>query len=128
MKTISAIAIDECVAELRAACRRPIDETALETIVARLRPNFERILDNSEGPKRWADYGRQMRSNGRHIGALANFFGDHADQFIIGLDALAPAFDLVRAACRVGLDNGHIRPIDTNNPAAEFLRALAHYR
>jgi hypothetical protein len=89
----------ECVGELRAACRLPIDEAALEKMLDPLRHNFERILANPEGAKRWADHGQRMRNNGRHLGALADFFGDRAG--IVGEEALTRAFQLVRQDCTV---------------------------
>jgi len=98
---MSELAIDECVAELRAACRRPIDQTALDTLIGWLRQNFEWILDHPEGQTRWADHGQQMRDNGRHLGALADFYGHQADVAIVGSDQLSEAFAMVRAACRV---------------------------
>lgn len=76
MRRLPDIAIRECVAELRAACRLPIDGPALDALVERLHHNFDRILTHQDGPKRWADVGQRMRDNARHIGALANFFGD----------------------------------------------------
>jgi len=64
-----------------------------------LRPNFERILGHPDGVKRWADHGQRMRNNGRHLGALADFFGDRAG--VVGEDALMRAFQLIREDCTV---------------------------
>jgi hypothetical protein len=64
-----------------------------------LRPNFERILGHPDGLKRWADHGQRMRNNGRHLGALADFFGDRAG--IVDAEALTRAFALVRQDCTV---------------------------
>jgi len=102
MASMSEFAIQECVAELRAACRRPIDEAALETLVDWLRPNFRQILDRPEGQAHWTDHGPQMRNNGRYVGALADFFGYQADVAIVGASQLMQAFTMVEAACRVG--------------------------
>ena len=51
------------------------------------------------GVKRWADHGQRMRNNGRHLGALADFFGDRAG--VVDAEALARAFALVRQDCTV---------------------------
>jgi hypothetical protein len=104
MRKISETAIAECVGELRAACRRPIDQPALDTATEWLRPQFETILDHPDGCARWADHGQQMRDNGRYLGALADFFGYRADVSIVSLDQLTQAYELVRAACRVRVD------------------------
>ena len=102
MSRMSERAIAECVAELRAACRRPIDEGALDTLLASLRPNFERILDDPGGTARWADHGPHMRDNGRYLGALADFFSHYADAPWVGADHLMQAFAMVRDACKAG--------------------------
>ena len=99
MRRLPDIAIRECVSELRAACRLPIDEPALEKLIERLRHNFDRILTHQDGPKRWADHGQRMRDNARHLGALANFYGNR-DGFV-GPDALNKAFDAVHDDCTV---------------------------
>src|SRR5262245_24888401 len=99
---MSSLAIGECVAELRAACRRPIDEAALDTLIGWLRPSFEQVLDHPDGAARWADHGRQLRDHGRHLGALADFFGYRANVAIVGASELTHAFTMIRAACRVG--------------------------
>ncbi len=99
---LSQSAIDECVAELRAACRRPINEDALEQLCDWLRPNFREILDRPEGKTHWTEHGRHMRDNGRYIGALADFIGHRGDVDVVGAAQLMEAFVLVRDACRVG--------------------------
>ena len=99
MRRLPDIAMKECVAELRAACRLPIEPEALEQLCDRLRPNFERILANPDGPKRWADHGQRMRDNGRHLGALADFYGSRAG--VVGEYALTRAFQAVREDCTV---------------------------
>jgi hypothetical protein len=99
MRRLPEIALKECVGELRAACRLPIDEAALQKMLDPLRPNFERILGHPDGVKRWADHGQRMRNNGRHLGALADFFGDRAG--VVDAEALARAFALVRQDCTV---------------------------
>lgn len=104
MKKLSDSAIRECVAELRGACRLPIDEGALATIVGWLRSNFDQILNHPDGPRRWADHGQRMRDNARHLGAFADFFAHHADSAIVGLDDLKRALELVRADCTVRAD------------------------
>ena len=98
---MSALALNECVAEFRVACRRPLDEDALHNLLACLRPQFEEILDHPDGAMRWIECSRQMRENGRHLGALADFFGHQARTPIVGPDELARAFALVRGACSV---------------------------
>jgi len=99
---MSERAIAECVTELRAACRRPIDQPALDALLGTLRPNFERILDEANGVARWADHGPHMRDNGRYLGALADFFSHYADAPIVGADHLTQAFAMVRDACKAG--------------------------
>jgi hypothetical protein len=100
--SMSEFAMNECVAELRAACRRPIDESALERLLDALRPNFKQILDRPEGKAHWTDHGRHMRDNGRYLGALADFFSYQADVDEVGATQLIQAFAMVEAACRVG--------------------------
>lgn len=131
MNKISETAINECVAELRAACRRPIDQDAIDTLVEWLRPNFERILDRLDGGKRWTDFGQRVRNNSRHLGALADFFGSHADVTAVGIDELTQAFTMVRADCTVRAERTPLAlelcpdaPVDVS-VAEEFLRAIA---
>jgi hypothetical protein len=102
VNSMSDVALNECVAELRAACRRPIDEPALERLLDALRPNFRQILDRPEGKAHWTDYGQHMRDNGRHLGALADFFSYQTDADVVGDSQLIQAFAMVEAACRVG--------------------------
>ena len=90
MRRLPDIAIRECFGELRAACRLPIDQQALDVLMERVRPNFERILGHPDGPRRWADHGQRMRDNGRHVGALADFYGNR--DRIVGAEALNRAF------------------------------------
>lgn len=92
----------QCVAELRAACRRPVDETALDALVAWLRPTFEAVLDHPDGAARWADHGQQLRDHGRHLGALADFFGYQSNVAIVSTNELMRAFTMIEVACRVG--------------------------
>ena len=102
MISMSEVAIRECIAEVRAACRRPIDDAALERLFDWLRPNFRQILDRPEGKVHWTDRGAHMRDNGRYLGALADFFSYQADVPIVGDRELKKAFAMVEAACRVG--------------------------
>src|SRR4030081_381896 len=99
---MSDVALNECVAELRAACRRPINETALERLLEALRPNFRQILDRPEGKAHWTDHGQHMRDNGRFLGALANSFSYKTAVDVVGDPQLIQAFAMVEAACRVG--------------------------
>ena len=99
MRRLPEIAIRECVGELRAACRLPIDQPALDMLIERLHHNFDRILAHPDGVKRWADHGQRMRDNARHLGALADFYGSR-DGFV-GPDALNRAFQAVREDCTV---------------------------
>jgi hypothetical protein len=99
---MSEVALGECVVELRAACRRPVDEAALERLLDRLRPNFRQILDRPDGKAHWTEHGQHMRDNGRYLGALADFFGYQADVAIVVDRQLMQAFAMVEAACRVG--------------------------
>jgi len=131
MKHLSEIAIKECVSELRSASRLPIAAEALEMLVGWLRPNFERILDHPHGPHRWADHGQRMRNNARHLGALADFFADHADSPEIGSEELKRAFEMVRASCTVRADRTPVayhyctEPPEDRREAEEFLRSIA---
>jgi len=102
MRRLPDIAIRECVTELRAACRLPIDGQALDVLIEQLRPNFERILAHPDGARRWADHGQRMRDNGRHLGALADFYG--ARDRMVGIEALTRAFQAVRQDCTVGAE------------------------
>jgi hypothetical protein len=101
MSSMPDIAIAECVDQLRAACHRPIDPAALDAVVDWLRPQFEAILGHPDGRARWDDHGHRMRENGRHLGALADFFGYRSDVAVVSLYELTQAFDMVRGACRV---------------------------
>jgi hypothetical protein len=119
MRRLPDTALRECFGELRAACRLPIDETALDALKERVRPNFERILGHPDGPRRWADHGQRMRDNGRHVGALADFYGNR--DRLVGIDALNRAFQAVREDCTVRAESTplayeYCRPAD---PAPE---------
>jgi hypothetical protein len=128
---VPELAIKECVVELRAACRRPIEPAALDTLVGWLRPNFERILGHSDGAKRWADHGHRMRDNARFIGAFADFFGQQMQT--IGIEELKRAFAVVRADCTVRAEGRPLAyeycyppPKNLDMTAAEdFIRAVA---
>jgi hypothetical protein len=131
MRRVPDIAIAECVRELRAACRLPIDGAALDMIVGMLRPNFERILGHQDGGRRWAEVGQRMRDNARHLGGFADFFGDHAGSETIGFEELKRAFQVVRADCTVRAERTPVAwefcravPIDAGQ-AEEFLHAVA---
>jgi len=106
---MSDMAIDQCVGELRAASRRPVDPDALDTLVDSLRPSFEDILDGPEGAMRWTDHGQRMRENARYLGALADFFALQADASIVGTAELMQAFSMVERACTVGADRSDRR-------------------
>jgi hypothetical protein len=140
MRKLSDVAYEECVRELKAACRLPIDESALETVIGRLRVNFERHVDHPSGGKRWADYGQRVRNSARHLGAFAEFFANHVGATEVGLDELISAFKVIRADCTI---QASITPLayefcceegycnDTSldyGPAEEFLEALAPSR
>jgi hypothetical protein len=132
MKRMPDIAIQECLRELRASCRLPVDETALVEVVSWLRPNFERILGSHEGPKRWADHGQRMRDNARHLGAFADFFANHTDSERIGLPELTRAFEIIRANCTVRSERTPLAweycnplPDPDAKRAEDFLRAIA---
>lgn len=104
MRRLPDIAIRECVGELRAACRLPIDQAALDILIERLRHNFDRILAHPEGVKRWADHGQRMRDNARHLGALADFYGNRHG--FVDPDTLNRAFQTVREDCTVREESG----------------------
>jgi hypothetical protein len=134
MTKMSEIAIRECVAELRAGSRRPIDPAAIETVVGWLRPQFEKILDRLDGPRRWADHGERLRENSRHLGTLADFFSCHADVALVGIDELTNAMTMIRADCTVRAERTPLAfqycpPAPVDFRAAEtFLRAIAPAR
>jgi len=102
---LSEIAMGQCLTELKAACRRPIDPPALAALALSLQANFEQILDDPDGKNRWADHGHLMRDNGRHIGALADFLGHLANVDHIGVRELTPAFQIVSSVCTVGIEH-----------------------
>jgi len=131
MTKMSELAINECILELRAACRRPVDQPALETVIAWVRPDFERILDRLDGRNRWADVGPRMRETGRYIGAFADFFASHTDSAIVGIDELTQAVTMLRADCKVRAERTPVAeefcphaPVDIR-AAQEFLHAIA---
>lgn len=136
MKRLPDIAIKECVAELRAACRLPIEQPALDLVVDSLRPNFERILAHPEGGRRWADHGQRMRDNARHLGAFADFFGSHSGADVIGVEELKRAFHIIRADCTVRAESRPVAyeycrekgPLGESTEAEEFLHAVAPVR
>lgn len=131
MKKLSEKALNECVAEIRAACRLPIDAQALETMLSWVRPQFVQILDNADGGKRWADHGQQMRDNGRYLGTFADFFARHTESQTVGIDEITRAFEMLKADCTVRGErtafNYHYcsrTNLDVTS-AEEFLRAVS---
>jgi len=131
MTKMSELAIDECVLELRAACRRPVDRPALDTMLSWVRPDFERILDRADGKKRWAELGPRVRETGRHLGAFADFFASHNGASTIGIAELTQAVTMVRADCTVRAERTPVAwefcprvPVDIR-AAQEFLRTIA---
>lgn len=131
MTKMSEIAIRECVEELRAGSRRPIDASAVDTVVAWLRPEFERILDRADGGRRWADHGARVRETSRHMGTLADFFGHHADTAEVGTEQLTQAVKMIRADCtlraeRTPMAFKYCPKAEVDSRAAEiFLREIA---
>ena len=131
MKKLSETALKECIVELRAACRLPIDEMALETMMSWVRPQFEKILNHPDGGKRWADHGHLMRDNGRHIGAFAEFFARHSDTQVVGIDEITRSFEMAKADCTVRAERTPFAyhycsyaPVDSRS-AEELLRTVA---
>src|SRR3954465_14790391 len=127
MTKVSEIAINECMAELRTAARRPVDPDAFEVVVGWMRPQFERILDRIDGAARWAQHGPRLRENSWHLGALADFFGHHRDTLEIGIEELTAAVQMVRADCTLRSERTPLAfqycpqaPVDAR-PAEEFL-------
>jgi hypothetical protein len=128
---MSEIAINECVLELRAACRHPIDQPALDTMLGWVRPDFERILDRLDGKKRWADLGPRVRETGRYLGAFADFFASHSGAPIVGIEELTQAMAMMRADCTVRAERVPVAfefcprlPVSVR-AAQEFLHAIA---
>ena len=124
-------ALNECITELRAATRLPIDEAAIDMVMDWVRPNFERILGHPDGPKRWADHGQRMRDNGRHMGGFADFFASHSGTERIGVEEMKRAFQVIRADCTVRAERTPVAyefcpkaPVNVR-AAQEFLRAIA---
>jgi hypothetical protein len=140
MKRLPDIAIKECERELRAACRLPIDQAAIDLVADWLRPNFERILAHPEGGKRWADHGQRMRDNARHLGGFADFFASHTGADSVGVEDLKRAFQVIRADCTVRAEVQPVAyeycrsvPVDARQAAdtrqaEEFLHAFAPVR
>jgi hypothetical protein len=131
MKKLSEVALKECIVELQAACRLPIDPVALETMMSWVRPQFAQILDHPDGGKRWADHGQQMRDNGRFIGAFADFFARHSDAASVGVEEITRAFEMAKADCTVRAERTPLAfvycpqvPVNSK-PAEEFLRTVA---
>jgi len=131
MEKFSDIAIGECVAELRAASRRPVEHAAIDTIVGWLRPQFERILDRVDGGRRWAQHGQRVREKSRHIGGLADFFATFADVPTVGVAEVTHAVRMAKADCTVRAERMPVAyeycrtaMVDAT-PAEEFLRAIA---
>jgi hypothetical protein len=131
MDKFSDIAIGECVAELRAASRRPIEHAAVDTIVGWLRPQFERILDRVDGGRRWLQHGQRVREKSRHIGALADFFATFADVPMVGVAEVTHAVRMAKADCTVRADRMPVAyeycksaMVDAS-AAEEYLRAIA---
>jgi hypothetical protein len=131
MKRLPDIAMKECLQELRAACRVPIEQAGIGLLTEWLRPNFERILAHPEGGKRWADHGQRMRDNARYIGTFADFFANHASAETVGVEELKRAFQVVRADCTVRAERTPLAyeycrevPLDARDAEA-FLHAVA---
>jgi len=131
MKRLPEIAMKECLAELRAACRLPIEQAGIELVAGWLRPNFERILAHPDGGKRWADHGQRMRDNARYLGAFADFFASHTSADAVGAEELKRAFQVVRADCTVRAERTPLAyeycrevPVDASDAEA-FLHAVA---
>lgn len=130
MRRLPDIALRECIGELRAACRLPIEQAAIDMLIERVRPNFERILGHPDGVRRWADHGQRMRDNGRYMGALADFYGSRAGT--VGVDAMARAFQTVREDCTVRAESTtlayeYCRPVggEDSTPEEQSVRSGA---
>jgi hypothetical protein len=128
---MSEVAINECVLELRAACRHEVDQPALDTMLDWVRPDFERILDRLDGKKRWAEVGPRVRETGRHLGAFADFFASHSGAPVVGMEELTQAMAMMRADCTVRAERTPVAwefcphaPVNVR-AAQEFLRTIA---
>lgn len=128
---MSEVAINECVVELRAACRHAVDQPALDTMLSWVRPDFERILDRLDGRKRWADLGPRVRETGRHLGAFADFFASHSSSPVVGIEELTHAMAMMRADCTVRAERTPVAfefcprtPVPVR-AEQEYLRAIA---
>jgi hypothetical protein len=139
MTKLSDLAFDEILTEIKAGCRLPIDEAALETVIGRLRVNFERHLDDHPaGWKRWGDSGQRVRNYARHLGAFADFFAGHVGATVVGADELTSAFKIIRADCTIQAsitpfamefccEEGYCNDA-SDSAAADFLESLAPSR
>jgi hypothetical protein len=128
---MSEVAINECVMELRAACRHAVDQPALDTMLGWVRPDFERILDRLDGKRRWADLGPRVRETGRYLGAFADFFASHSGAPVVGIEELSQAAAMMRADCTVRAERTPVAfefcprlPVSVR-AAQEFLRTMA---
>jgi hypothetical protein len=131
MTNMSERAIDECMAEVRAACRRPIEEDALETMFGWMRPTFQKILDRTDGEARWLDHAPSVRESARHVAALADFFAHHFGKQVVGIEEITASMKLIRADCTVRAERIPLAfkycggaPLDTR-AEEQFLRSLA---
>jgi hypothetical protein len=131
MTKMSDVAINECVLELRAACRRSIDQRALDTIIGWVRSDFERILDRPDGKSRWAEVGPRVRETGRYVGTFSDFFAGHLGSATVGLEELTHAVTMARADCTVRAERTPVAfelcpkaPVNIRF-AEEFLRSIA---
>jgi hypothetical protein len=128
---MSEVAINECVVEIRAACRHAVDQPALDTMFSWVRPDFQRILDRLDGKKRWAELGPRVRETGRYLGAFADFFASHNSAPVVGIEELTHAMAMMRADCTVRAERTPVAwefcphaPVNVR-AAQEFLRTIA---
>ena len=131
-KKLSQSAIEECLRELRAACRMPIDDAAIDAADRLMRPQFEKLLDNAKGAQQWAVDGPLMRDNGRFVGTFAEFFANRQSKSSVGAGELMAAIQIVRAQCHAGEQHGKFSPffaycvgIPVDNAVVEFLQVVS---
>ena len=122
-------AMNECKAWIRAACKSPMVEGALDQVLEPLRDKFQMRLDGADGPKTWADDTPKMRDNGRYMGVFAEFFAQ--GEPAVTVKHLEAALCLVSAKCTVGkppsgslsgywvyCDGGGMQSMSKRHPAA----------
>jgi len=88
----------------------PFQPQAVERLLALVRPDFQRMLDDGDGvppeqqkgPRRWVADGPKLRDNGRFVGTLAEFFANREQKDHVGFGELFVALLIVQVECSAG--------------------------